>query len=163
MNGLDIFIGISLVIGAAAGLKKGLVGMVLPLLGILVGLALAGRFYGSLAERLFSSQGDTARIIAFVIILLVVFVAASIAAGLISKALSLAFLGWVNGLLGAILGVLLGVVTWGAVLTALVRFIPFAPDSFLRGSFLAGLIVDRFPLILALLPPDFDRVRDFFR
>jgi len=163
LNGLDIFIGISLVIAAAMGLKKGLVGMVVPLVGLGVGLALAGKFYGALADRVFDSQSDPARIAAFVLIILVVFIAASLVAGITSRALSLVFLGWVNGLLGAIFGVLLGAAAWGAALAALVRFIPFAPDSFLRGSFLAGLILDKFPLILPLLPSDFDRVKDFFK
>jgi membrane protein required for colicin V production len=30
-------------------------------------------------------------------------------------------------------------------------------------SFLAGVLLDKFPLVLALLPSEFDTVRDFFQ
>ncbi len=164
MNGLDILIGITLALGAFAGLKKGIVGMLLPLVGLVIGVHLAGRYYQTLAERVFHSQASSMQIISFVIILLAVIFAASLVASLISRALSLILLGWLNGLLGGVLGILLAMIAWGTLLALLLLLFPaLAPEGLIRDSFFASLILDRFPLLLALLPEEFDRVRTFFR
>jgi len=163
MNGLDILVGITLALGAYTGLRKGIVGMVLPLVGLVIGVHLAGRYYQTLAERVFHSQASSMQIISFVLILLAVIFAASLVASLVSRALSLILLGWLNGLLGAVLGLLLAMMAWGTLLAIILLFPGLAPEGLIGDSFFAGLIVERFPLLLALLPEEFDRVRTFFR
>ena len=163
MNGLDIIIGITLALGAFAGLRRGIVGMLLPMAGLLIGVHLAGRYYLTLAERVFHSQSNSTRMIAFVLIVLAGLVAASIVAAIIGRTLSLISLGWLNGLLGGFLGVLLGVFAWGALLAVFISFPALVPEGLIRDSFLASVIVGRFPLLLALLPSEFDRVKVFFR
>jgi len=163
MNGLDILIGITLALGAFMGLRKGIVRMLLPLVGLVIGVPLAGRYYQTLAERVFHSQASSMQIISFVLIVLAAVIAASLAASLISRALSLILLGWLNGLLGGVLGILLAMMAWGAVLALFISFPALAPEGLIRDSFLASLILERFPLLLALLPEEFDRVRTFFR
>jgi hypothetical protein len=44
-----------------------------------------------------------------------------------------------------------------------ISFPALVPEGLIRDSFLASVIVDRFPLLLALLPSEFDRVKVFFR
>lgn len=163
MNGLDVLIGITLALGAFMGLRKGIVRMLLPLVGLLIGVPLAGRYYQTLAERVFHSQASSMQIISFVLIVLAAVIAASIVASLVSRALSLILLGWLDGLLGGILGILLAMMAWGALLAIIISFPALVPEGLIRDSFLASLIVERLPLVLALLPADFDRVRTFFR
>ena len=163
MNGLDVLIGITLALGAYTGLRKGIVGMLLPLVGLVIGVHLAGRYYQTLAERVFHSQASSMHTISFVLILLAVILAAGVVAFLISRALSLILLGWLNGLLGGVLGILLAMMAWGTLLALLLLFPALAPEGLIGDSFFAGLIVERFPLLLALLPEEFDRVRTFFR
>jgi len=163
MNGLDVLIGITLALGAYTGLRKGIVGMLLPLVGLVIGVYLAGRYYQALAERVFHSQAGSMQTISFVLILLAVILAASVVAFLISRALSLILLGWLNGLLGGVLGLLLAMMAWGTLLAIILIFPALAPEGLIGDSFFAGLIVERFPLLLALLPEEFDRVRTFFR
>jgi membrane protein required for colicin V production len=162
MNGLDALIGITLALGAFMGLRKGIVRMLLPLVGLLIGVTLAGRYYQTLAERVFHSQASSMQIISFVLIVLAAVIAASIVASLVSRALSLILLGWLNGLLGGVLGILLAMMAWGALLAIFISFPALVPEGLVRDSFLASLILERFPLLLALLPEEFDRVRTFF-
>ncbi|HLE02978.1 MAG TPA: CvpA family protein [Dehalococcoidia bacterium] len=163
MNGLDVLIGITLALGAYTGLRKGIVGMLLPLVGLVIGVYLAGRYYQTVAERVFRSQDSSMQIISFVLILLAVIFAASLVASLISRALPLILLGWLNGLLGGVLGILLAMMAWGTLLALLLLFPALAPEGLIGDSFLASVILERFPLLLALLPEEFDRVRTFFR
>jgi len=163
MNGLDILIGVTLALGAFTGLRKGLVGMLLPVVGLVIGITLAGKYYQTLAERVFHSQSSSMQITSFVLILLAAIFAAALVAAVISKALSLILLGWLNGLLGGVLGLLLAMMAWGALLAIIISFPALVPEGLIRDSFVASLIVERLPLVLALLPADFDRVRTFFR
>ena len=163
MNGLDVLIGVTLALGAFVGLRKGIVRMLLPVVGLVIGIPLAGRYYQTLAERVFHSQESSMQIISFVLIVLAAVFAASLAASLISRALSLILLGWLNGLLGGMLGILLAMMAWGALLALFVSFPALVPEGLIRDSVLASLILERFPLLLALLPEEFDRVRTFFR
>lgn len=162
MNWLDIVLIVILAVAAFVGLKLGLIKMVLGLVGVVVGVILAGHFYLPLAERLtFISSEGVARVVAFAIILVGVMVVALVLAGLLKWAASLMMLGWVNRLGGAVLGVLMGAVFCGAFLAAWVKF--FGAGGAIIGSFLAGVMLDGFPLILALLPAEFDAVRAFFQ
>lgn len=160
MNWLDIVI-IVLVVGPTlAGLKNGIVKAAFTVVGIIVGVILAGRFSGPLGEVMTFIPGGWANVVAFAIILIAVMVIASVLAKIVKWTLSAILLGWVNRLGGAILGFILGVVFCAAILTMYVNFID-AGDA-IRDSFLAKFLLDIFPFILGLLPSEFDSVRDFF-
>ncbi len=162
MSWLDIIILIILIISALVGLKVGIIKAVLSIIGVVVGVVLAGRFYGAFAEHLtFIPHAGLAKIVAFAIILVVVMIAAAIAAALIKWAISAVLMGWVNRLGGAVFGVLLGAIFCGALLTIWVKFVGIADP--VQGSALAALLVDNFPMVLALLPDDFNSVRSFFQ
>jgi membrane protein required for colicin V production len=161
MNWLDIVIAVVLVINLLIGLKTGLIKMVISLVGLVLGILLAGHFYHNLGVRLtFISSAKAADIVAYVVILIVVLVLAGIVAGLLSKVASAIMLGWLNHIGGAILGLLMACFFVGALLAIWAKY---AGSDAISGSFLAKLLLDKFPIALALLPKEFDNVRSFFR
>ncbi|MDP6100893.1 MAG: CvpA family protein, partial [Dehalococcoidia bacterium] len=103
-----------------------------------------------------------AKVGAFIIVLVAVMVVASIVSKILIGMVSLAMLGWVNRLAGGAVGLLLSVVALGAVMALVARFSFLGLDSAVKDSTLAALLIERFPLVLALLPGEFDLLRSFF-
>jgi membrane protein required for colicin V production len=89
-----------------------------------------------------------------------VIVVAGLLARLLKLALSAVLLGWVDKVGGAVVGLLVGAIIWSIILATWVQF--FGSDL-VADSFLAEVLLDKFPLILALLPEEFDAIRDFFQ
>ena len=161
MNWLDIVILIAIAIAAFIGLRFGLIKAVLLVVGIIVGVVLAGHFSGPLGERLtFIASEGVAKGVAFAIIMLAVLAAAAIVAALLTWATKLVMLGWVNRLGGAVLGLFLGALFCGALLAMWVHFLGAAQA--ITDSVIATVLLDRLPLVLPLLPGEFDGVRSFF-
>ena len=161
MNWLDIVLIVVIVISAFIGLRMGLIKAVLSLVGTIVGVILAGRYYIPLSERLsFIPQESLAKIVAFVIIMFAVMAIFSIIASLLKWAASLIMLGWVNHLGGAAFGLVLGIIFCSALLTIWVRFL--GTEAVISESRLAAVMLQYFPLVLALLPDEFNAVRSFF-
>ena len=161
MNWLDIVIIIVLVVAAFIGIKTGLIKAVLSLAGLILGIFLAGRYYLNLAGIMKSLPEQAANILSYIIILLAVMIIAAIIAWFLNKLLNAVLLGWVNHLAGGIAGLLLGAIFVGAILAILVKYTGGA--SIVSGSFLGTLLVERFPLVLSLLPAEFDSIREFFK
>ncbi len=162
MNWLDIVILVPLAITALLGLKMGLIKAVLSMVGVIIGVILAGRFYAPLSQLLpFISNESVAKIVAFAIILITVMVAALVLAGFLKWAASMLMLGWVNRLGGTVFGILLGAITCGPLLAAWVKF--FGAGETIIQSILAGFLLEQFPVVLGLLPDEFDAVRSFFQ
>jgi membrane protein required for colicin V production len=162
MNWLDIVILAIIVIATFLGLWIGLIRAALFLAGIIVGVFLAGRYYIPLSQHLsFVGDESVARVVAFVIILVAVMLVALLLALFLNRLTSLVPLGWVNRLGGAIFGLFLGALFWGAVLAIWVKYL--GSNNTIEGSVLARFLLDRFPMVLALLPAEFDSVRAFFQ
>ena len=162
MNWLDIVIIVAIAITALFGLRIGIIKAVLSLAGVIVGVILAGRYYLPLSEQLsFISLVSVAKIIAFAIILIGVVVIASALVHLLKWAASVVMLGWVNHLGGAVFGLVLGAIFCGALLATWVKWLGIS--STITESIMAAILLDKFPLILALLPDEFDAVRSFFQ
>ena len=162
MNLLDIAILVVVAIAIFLGLKIGVIKAALSLAGLIVGVILAGRYYTPLAEQLtFISQDGVAKAVAFAIILIGIMVVASVLATLLRWGASALMLGWVNHLGGAILGLLLGAILCGALLTIWVNFLGM--PEIIKQSTLAIILHDRFPVVLALLPDEFETIRSFFQ
>ncbi|MCJ7604932.1 MAG: CvpA family protein [Dehalococcoidales bacterium] len=162
MNWLDIVILILIVIPTLIGLKNGIVKALFTVAGVIVGVILAGRFSNSLGEAMgFISDPGWAKVVAYAIILVVVMVVASIGAKFVKNVLSAILLNWVNRLGGAILGLFLGIFFCGGVLSMWVTFL--SPGETVSNSFLAKFLLDTFPVVLGLLPAEFDAVKDFFQ
>ncbi len=178
MNWVDIIIIIVLAILTILGLKRGLVKSLFPLIGIVLGIFLAGIFQGAVADKLtFIDSEATARIVAFAIVLVMLFLAAIIAGSILHRILHMVLLGWVDRLGGAMFGFALGWFICSAIVVLLARYaaLPVEGTEFLglegvrnsiylaiEGSTLATMQIDSFPGILGLLPEEFDAVKDFF-
>lgn len=162
MNWLDIAVLVIIIVPTLIGLKFGIIKIVISLIGLIVGVILAGRYYAPFAEVLtFISQPGIAKVIAFAVIFIGVMVVASILASLIKWVVSAALLGWVNRLGGAFFGFIMGAVFCAAILTIWVKFLSTG-NAIMESSF-ASILLDGFPIVLALLPADFDSVRSFFQ
>ena len=85
---------------------------------------------------------------------------ANVSARFLNSIISKIMLGWLNRLGGAIFGLLIGAIFMGALLATIVKLFD---TGLVTESFLAGIMVDKLPLVLGLLPGEFDSVRDFFR
>ena len=162
MNWLDLVILVLIAIPTLIGLKIGIIKAVLSLAGVIVGVILAGRFYVALAEQLtFIPQESLAKIVAFAIIFFVVMIIAGVLASVLKWLASIVMLGWVNRLGGAVFGLVLGAIFCSTLLAIWVKFLGIAGP--IAESGLATLLLDRFPMVLALLPEEFNSIRSFFQ
>jgi len=160
MNWLDIVLIVVLALATLMGVWRGIISMVIPLAGIIVGIVLAGHFYGTVGGWLPIGNPEYAKWVAYAIIIAFVFIVAVILTIIVTRFVKWAFLGWVDHLGGAVLGLVLGALTCAAVLAACVQF--GIGLDFIQGSGIAELLLDWFPAVLALLPGEFDAVREFF-
>ncbi len=162
MNWLNIVIIVALAISTFLGFRTGIIKAVLSLAGLVVGVILAGRYYVPLSEQLsFISQAGVAEVVAFAIILIGVMVIAVVLARLLKWAASVVMLGWVNHLGGAVFGLALGAIFCSALLAIWVKWL--GVGSTITESIVAAILLDKFPLILALLPDEFDAISSFFQ
>ena len=162
MSWLDIVIIVVVVIATFWGLRIGIIKAVLSLAGLIVGVILAGRFYVPLSQQLtFIPQVGIAKIVAFAIILVGIMVIAGVLANLLKWAASIMMLGWVNRLGGAVFGLVLGAIFCSALLAIWVKFLGVA--GAISESILTAVLLHYFPMVLALLPGEFDAVRSFFQ
>jgi len=161
MNWLDIVIIIVIAIPAILGLKTGIIKASFSLAGLILGVILAGHYYVPFSEQLSALSPAIARIVAFAIILVGVWVVAILLSGLVERAVSMMLLGWVNRLVGAVFGFVVGAILCGALLAVWVKFLGI--QSFIVDSALATILLDRFPMVLALLPDEFSALRSFFQ
>ena len=162
MNWLDIVIIVAITVPTVIGLRIGMIKAALSLAGLIVGVIVAGRYYLPLSEQLsFISQESVAEIAAFIIILVGIMIIAAVLARLLKWTASVIMLGWVNHLGGAVFGLVLGAILCGALLAIWVKFL--GVTEAITESSLASILVDFFPLVLALLPDEFDAVRPFFQ
>ena len=161
MHWLDIVIAVALVVPIFTGLKQGLIKAAISLAGLMVGVVLASNNYQALGDRLtFIANGDIANIAGFAIILVVVMIIANVVAALLKFTAKVAMLSWVDRLGGAVFGFVMGALFMGALLATIVKFLG---DTMLTDSFLAAILLDKFPVVLGFLPGEFDMIRDFFK
>lgn len=160
MNWLDIFLIVALVVPAFIGLKQGIIKAALFLAGLIIGVVLASNLYQPFSKVLaFLPNKDIANITAFIIILVCVMAISTVLARLLKSIASAMMLGWINHVGGAIFGFLMGAVLLSALLATWVKFFG---TGLVTESLLAEVLLDKFPLILGLLPSEFDAIRDFF-
>jgi membrane protein required for colicin V production len=161
MNWLDIVIIFVAVLLGILGLRQGIVKTVFSIAGLIGGIVLAGRYYGGLAALLSPSGATSANIAAYIIILLATLIVASLIGALVAKLVHLTMLGGVDRLVGCILGVVIGFLLCAAVLAIVGKYYPDT-EAVISQSAIAKFLMERFPLLLALLPDEFDYIHDFF-
>ena len=160
MDWLDLVLVIFLILTALVGFSRGLLRTVIPLIGLVIGIVVAGRYYDALAHVV-SKDSHAAYVAAFAIIVVAFLIAAVILADVLHRLLTIVLLGWVDHLAGLLFGVLFGVIIAGAVLDVLLKH--SVGVSTIQDSGVASFVVDKFPAAHSLMPRDFDQVRDFFR
>ncbi len=164
MNWLDIIVIVILAIPALIGFSRGLVKTVLPLVGIMLGVFLAGRFYGSMGDWLSTwlESDAQADIVGFLVVFVLTVVVVLVISEVISKFVKLTLLGWLDRAGGAILGLVVGAFFASVILAAVTQFEFAATEGVVRNSFFAELFLENLPFILGFLPEEFDAVKQFF-
>jgi membrane protein required for colicin V production len=161
MNWIDIVILLIVAGSAFSGLSQGAVRTAISFVGFIAAIFLAGRYYPEVAQSLFSSDKSWGPILGYVIIFIVVTFAASVIGWILSRVVKATLLGWIDKLVGGVIGAVTGFLTCAALLAVVMKYLP-ATDTVIAGSALAGFLLDKFPLVLALLPGEFGSIRDFF-
>ncbi len=161
MNWLDIVIIIVALLLGIVGLRQGIIRTVFGIAGLIGGIVLAGRYYDELAVVLSSSGATWVNIAAYAIILLATIIVAGVVGHFVAKLVHFAALGWLDRLVGCVLGVFIGGLLCAAVLAIVLKYYP-GTEAAISQSGLARFLMEQFPLLLALLPGEFDFIRDFF-
>jgi len=161
MNWVDIVIILVAIGYAFSGFSQGAVRTVIGLVGLVVGIYLAGQFYTQLAAALFASDQGWGPVVAWAVIFVIVNVAATIIGWVLSRVVKAVLLGWVDKLVGLAIGAVVGLLTCAALLAVVMKYLP-GTNATIAGSGLATFLLDKFPLVLGLLPPEFGSVKDFF-
>lgn len=161
MNWLDIVIIVVAVLLGIVGLRQGIIKTAFGIAGLIGGIVLAGRYYDELAALLSSSGATWANIAAYAIILIATLIVAGVIGRLVAKLVHLVLLGWLDRLVGCVLGVFIGGLLCAAVLAIVVKYYP-GTEAVISQSGIARFLMGGFPLLLALLPGEFDFIRDFF-
>jgi membrane protein required for colicin V production len=162
MNWLDIIIIIALIISVISGIVQGLIKTAASLIGLILGIFIAGRYYEPFSNVLsFISNENAAHIVAFIIIFLAVIIIVTILGIVISKIVRAIMLGWLDHLLGAVAGLISGAFFIAAILALCAHFL--GDNQVIAGSLLAQFLLDKFPIALGLLPAEFDTVSNYFK
>jgi len=159
MNWLDVVLLILLGLSAFQGLMRGLIKTVFSIIGVIVAIVAASRFYDTVSGWFGFAENAVFNAFAFVVVLVAVMVIFSLLANMLRSFTSTIMLGWADRLGGALLGLLIGALLLGAALSVWISL--FSPAVAAESS-IAAFLAGKFPLVLALLPSDFDSVRDFF-
>ena len=163
MNWLDIVLIIGLAISVFSGIQQGLIKIAFLLVGGIIGVVLAGRYSDGLADKLsFIPDYGTAGIIAFVIIVAATVIVAIIIGMIVKKIVHIIpLVGWVDKLGGAIVGLLAGAIIIGALLAMWLKYGPAGGDVIIQSG-LANFLLDKFGIVLGLLPAEYDIIHFFF-
>ena len=123
MNWLDGAFLVVIAASAYLGLRTGLISAAFTVVGVWVGIALAGRFSDDLGEWLTTSiSNDTlVTVIAYAFIVAAAVLAARVAGAALRKAVGLLTMGLADPLGGAVLGTLAGVILVGVLITGMAR------------------------------------------
>jgi membrane protein required for colicin V production len=164
VNWLDIVIIAGLAWFTFTGLTAGLLREIATMVGVILGVIVAGQCYTDLAEKLvFISDGNTAKIVAFLIIFLAIVIAAHLLARLLRRVASLLLLGWVDRLGGALFGFGKAFVLAEVALIVFAKFPFLGMEGTINQSRIAPVFLSYLPFLLGLLPPEFDAVRQFLQ
>jgi membrane protein required for colicin V production len=161
MNWFDIVLIAVLLLSTIIGIWRGFINMVLPLIGIIIGIILAGLYAPTVGGWLPIDDTEHAAWAGYAIIVVGTLIVSIILAVILTRFIHFTLLGWLDRLLGGIFGLALGALLCAASLAACVKY--GLGTDFIQGSGIAQLMLDKFPAILILLPGNFDSVKDFFQ
>ncbi len=164
MNWLDIVIVLVIAFFAGTAFSAGLIREVVTLVSAVVGIVVAGLFYDDLARDVlvFIDNRDTARVVSFLTLLGAVYLAGQLIAIMLKQVAAILLLGWVDHIGGALFGLLKGLIVVEVLLILLVTFPRLGLESDIDGSALASVFLDAVPVLLFVLPDEFEQAVDLF-
>ena len=164
MNWLDIVIVLVIAVFAVNAFRAGLIREVVTLISAVAGIAVAGLFYDDLADDVLSFIDDeqTARVVSFLVLLGAVYLAGQLIAVMLKQTATLLLLGPADHLGGALFGLLKGLIVVEVVLILLVTYPQLGLKADIDGSALASVFLDAVPVLLLVLPDEFERAVDAF-
>lgn len=164
MNWLDIVIVLAVGFFTVSAFLAGLIREVVTLVSAVVGVVLAGLLYEDMAtEVLVFIEDDTAaRAVGFLIVLGSVYLAGQLGAIMLKQIASLLLLGWADHVGGAVFGFAKGLIVVEVVLIVLVTYPLLGLDEDIDDSGLASVFLDAVPVVLLLLPNEFESAVDAF-
>lgn len=140
---------------AFMGLRSGLIRESATLLGMVVGLLVAGRYYEKVSPMFLSLAKTTgmSNLVAFAVLLGLTWVAVLVLGALLRDILSSIHLGWLDHLGGMVLGLVKGLFI-AEVIVLIVAAVPGqGMQSVVKGSFLGSRLASFGPQLLGLIPP----------
>jgi membrane protein required for colicin V production len=161
MNWVDIVIVAVAILFGLLGLWQGFIKALFGIAGLIGGIVLAGHFYQGLALKLSAEGATWAVIAAYVIILLVTLIVAGVAGWFVAKMVHALPFGWLDRVIGFILGAFVGCMLCSAMFAILCKYVP-SVEATVAQSAVAATVMKGFPLLLALLPENFDFLSGLF-
>jgi membrane protein required for colicin V production len=163
VNWVDAIIIVIALISAYIGYKNGLIRAFFSIVGLIVGVVVAGQWSDSLADKFSPGGALWASVLSFALIVIVILIIANIAGLIVKRFLKFMLMGWVDGLGGMLLGLFVGALLVAAVLTAVVNWewlqhagTLSSVQKTIDDSPLANLLMEKFALLRGLLPADYD-------
>ena len=157
MNPIDLLILVLVVGGGFLGWVNGVVKWLFTFLGLIVGVFVASRLYGTLDWAIPLVDSDGLR--QFIVFILIV-AAASIGGWMlgraVKKALSILLMGWVDRGAGMALGLLVGLLAGSAVALAASTVPSDGVRQAVEESLLAATLLDATSFLRGLMPSEFD-------
>ncbi len=157
MNWVDIAIIATLAWFTYAAFHAGAIREVVTITGAIFAVALAGLFYGDLAEdvKVGVDDPETARIIAFATIFGATVLASQLIALFLKQAASLLLLGIFDSIAGALIGVAKAFVFIEMGLIAAITFPSLGVERAVDNSIFAPFFLDLIPVLKHILPGEF--------
>ena len=163
MNWLDIAIILIVAFFTITAFSAGLIRELVTLASVVAGVVVAGLFYDDLARDVlvFINNKNAANIVAFLVLLGAIYLAGQLIAIMLKQVAAVLLLGWADRLGGALFGLLKGLVVVEVLLIAFVTF-NVGLDNAIEDSGLASAFLDAAPVLLTILPDNFERAVDAF-
>ena len=162
MNWVDALVIVMVGALALIGWRAGVIGAATALGGVVVAGVVAANTYTGLAPALSGviENKGVAQVVAFGVVFLVLLVAAMVLGRIVKRLLNILLIGWVDNAAGLVAGGFVGVL--GA--TFLIMVMGAVPveelGNAVEESVLGVWVVDRMTGLLALLPQEFDQVKE---
>ena len=123
MTVIDIIILVLLALAVFKGIKDGLMRQLGGIVGLILGIFLAGRFSAMLSGWLHrvapTLSENVVKVLSFIVIIVVVCLCVVLLSRLLEKVIKITTLGWINRLLGALLAVSTVVLLTGALVSVI--------------------------------------------
>ncbi|MBI4318139.1 MAG: CvpA family protein [Chloroflexi bacterium] len=158
-----VLVGVFL-LGIFAGTGQGMVRQVFSLLGLILGVVLASRYYLALSDYLsWVGSPDGAKLLTFVVITLALLAVGNYVGALVHRALGYMKLGCVDWLGGGVIGAVETLFFVDIALILALRYPVLGLPQIIQEARIPPIVFKLAPALLAFLPPEFDTVKKFLQ